>query len=153
MFWFKQWISVRTFVIYFKPPFTSLCLELNWILSVWLDMLQVGCCTKDLDATWESSVVALVVPLFNPSIGAHGSVAVLEILADGCAFTLDLLATVEVQVARIAVTSLVGIGKAWIEWSGSQLSFNCLWCHFFGLVGCACGRGFSKNIFKWRILF
>jgi hypothetical protein len=90
-----------------------------------------GCFTKtDLDASRESSGVALVVPLLNPGIGAHASVHALEVLADFSSLSLDLLAAVEVQVALIAVASLVGVGVTWIEWCGFQLIFNCLWCHF-----------------------
>lgn len=96
------------------------------ILSV-VDFFN-GCA---LDAAGEGALVALSVPLFDPCIGAHRSVDALEILAHLCTLTLDLLATVKVNVALVAVTSLICVGEARIEWSCLQLNlcFNCFRCH------------------------
>lgn len=127
---------------YFKFSFTSFSrtygTKLNFIWlhgAIWLHLGGVGC----LNTSRESSFITLAVPLFNPCVGADGVVDSLEVLANFSAFTLDLLASVEVDVALVAVASLVCVGEAWIEWCCLELVINCLWCHL---------RGFSSDFLE-----
>jgi len=83
----------------------------------------------DLDASREDAFFTLRVPLFVPCVGAHRVINALEVLADLGALTLHLLASVEVDVALVAIARLVGVGKARIE-RGCLQDFslsNCLW--------------------------
>lgn len=68
----------------------------------------------------EASLIPLTVPLLNPGIGADGRVNFLKVLARFVTLTLYLLATVEINVALIAVASLVGVGKPRIERGGLE---------------------------------
>jgi hypothetical protein len=56
-----------------------------------------------LQSARETVFSDLGVPLFNPSVGAHGLVNLLEILAGRVVLTLDTSATVEIYIALVAV--------------------------------------------------
>lgn len=56
-----------------------------------------------LQSAGETVFGHLSVPLFNPCVGAHGLVNLLEILAGGVVLALDSSATVEINIALIAV--------------------------------------------------
>lgn len=85
-----------------------------------------------LDSTSESSLPALVVPLLDPRIRAQIAVHVLKVLAHLVALAFHLLAAVKVQIALIAVLSLVRIREARIEGSRlqGQCACRCCWGHF-----------------------
>jgi hypothetical protein len=56
-----------------------------------------------LQSAGETVFGHLGVPLFNPSVGAHGLVNLLEILAGRIVLTLHTSAAVEINIALVAV--------------------------------------------------
>jgi len=78
----------------------------------------------NLDPAGEGSVGALLVPSLSPVVGAHGVVHPAEPLAGLIVLSLDLLASVEVQVALVAIPGLVLVGEARIKWRCPEIFFS-----------------------------
>lgn len=74
----------------------------------------------NLNSAGESATFTLIIPLFNPGIGAHRLEGLLEVVAGFVAFTTFLLAAMEIHIGLIAVTGHVLVGETWIEGSGFQ---------------------------------
>jgi len=68
-----------------------------------------------LDAAREAVFFTLTIPSLNPSIRTHGSEDFLEVITRGIVFTLDFLASMEVQVALVTVPGLVLVGESWVN--------------------------------------
>ena len=79
----------------------------------------------NLNSAGESTTLALIIPLFNPGIGAHGLEGLLEVIAGFIAFSTFLLAAMVVDVRLVAVTGHVLVGETWIEGSSFQLVGHC----------------------------
>lgn len=56
--------------------------------------------------------------LFNPSIGTDGLKVLEEELAGLIVLSLQLLASVEVNIVLPAVPGLVLVGESWVKWDG-----------------------------------
>lgn len=87
---------------------------------------------KHLNFSGESAFFPLSVPFLDPRIWTHRLVDVLEVFADFVAIAFDLLTTMEIQVALITVSRLIGIGETRIEGRcfHNILFFYRFWSHF-----------------------
>jgi len=63
----------------------------------------------------ESTIFALLVPFLDPRVGAERLVDSEKVIAGFLVRTLNLLASMEVQVVLIAITSLVLVGEPGVE--------------------------------------
>ena len=79
------------------------CSVLYWVNKFQPRRRLLSLLASVLDAAREAVFFTLTIPSLNPSIRTHGSEDFLEVITRGIVFTLDFLASMEVQVALVTV--------------------------------------------------
>lgn len=87
-----------------------------------------------LDISRESAFTPLVIPSFHPCIGTNRLIHLFKVFTWLVIGATYLLATMEIQIALVAVSRLIRIGKAWIKWSSFKWKlyvFSQCRCHIY----------------------